>query len=180
MSDVRVAKRKAEELEVVPETEQEAAKKWVISYELSSFDNAGAGRVKTDDKDTTNGANNNADAAGGSDDEEDVDNGTILAITWACEGFIDVAEELAALDAANVIEGGRRTRGVRIDYTKLKVDEDDEEDDEEEDGQEELKVTVEDDEEEQADEADEEAAQDADTVEKTNGDTQEEEDEAEE
>ena len=44
-------------------------------------------------------------------------------------------DELAALDTANVIEGGRRTRGVRVDYTKLnfEVEEDEEDEDEETD-----------------------------------------------
>lgn len=45
-------------------------------------------------------------------------------------------DELAALDTSNIISGGRRTRGKRIDYTKVAPipgdDDDDDDDDEEE------------------------------------------------
>ena len=43
-----------------------------------------------------------------------------------------VLDELEALDTTNVIEGGRRTRGVRVDYSKMKYDEEEEEEEEEE------------------------------------------------
>ncbi|KAK4700400.1 hypothetical protein P7C70_g5844, partial [Phenoliferia sp. Uapishka_3] len=42
----------------------------------------------------------------------------------------DVGGELAHLDTGNIIEG-RRTRGKKIDYSKLEVDEDDEDEEDE-------------------------------------------------
>jgi hypothetical protein len=98
------------------------------------------------------------DGAGGSDEEDDLDQGARSAPSLPCE-YTDVMftlDELAALDSANVIEGGRRTRGVRVDYTKLKVDEEDEEEDEEEEGEDQGAVVDEGEEEGKSGEADEE------------------------
>lgn len=71
-------------------------------------------RLKKGDEPDQEGVKEGA-VAGGSEEEDDVDE-----------------EELEALDSTNVIEGGRRTRGVRVDYTKMKFDEEDDEEDEEE------------------------------------------------
>ncbi|GAA5887207.1 hypothetical protein JCM6882_002449 [Rhodosporidiobolus microsporus] len=53
-----------------------------------------------------------AKKAKGDDDEEDE----------------DVSGELAHLDSSNIIEGGRRTRGKKVDYSKLENPGDDESD----------------------------------------------------
>lgn len=44
----------------------------------------------------------------------------------------DIKDELQALDTSNIIATGRRTRGIRIDYTKAKhqVPEDEDSEDE--------------------------------------------------
>ena len=46
-----------------------------------------------------------------------------------------VGDELEGLDTTNIIQGGRRTRGARIDYSKIQLDsgDEDEDDDEEDD-----------------------------------------------
>ncbi|KZT59559.1 hypothetical protein CALCODRAFT_507440 [Calocera cornea HHB12733] len=54
-------------------------------------------------------------------------------------------DELEALDEDNILEGGRRTRGVRVDYSKVEGADDDDDDEEEEEEEEEDEEDAEDD-----------------------------------
>jgi len=62
------------------------------------------------------------------------------------------ADELDGLDQSQVISGGRRTRGIKIDYSKANFEEFDDEDEEEDDGEVEGAANAEDDEEEEGEE----------------------------
>ncbi len=44
-----------------------------------------------------------------------------------CHVFYMLDEEAAFLDKSNIISGGRRTRGKRIDYSKFGPDDEDDE-----------------------------------------------------
>ncbi|KAH8923172.1 hypothetical protein BT69DRAFT_1334055 [Atractiella rhizophila] len=96
-------------------------------------------------------------------DEEDEESGLLSLARYGkvVMRAVEVEDDLAEIDTANIIEGGRRTRGKVIDFSKdpeSAVEDDDEEDDneggeeeEEEDDEEDANAKGKDDDEEEDD-----------------------------